>query len=87
MSRSTAVRRGCPFGHEQVSDAPIRCRVCGTSIGKVEGYYGVFVWTPDGRYPLANAIRKYRSEKLAYRYVDKAGRRDLVVRWAPLPIV
>ena len=56
------------------------CKYCGSVFVVQHGTWGAYVWTGNGRYPEAAALRTFTSEKVADRW---AAARELVVRWIP----
>lgn len=83
-----ARRHECLFGmaypHTSGDGAPKRkkCAYCGGQIAVYEGTYGVFVWTGDGRYPIASALSVHKTRKSADLAALAAGK-DTVSRWIP----
>jgi hypothetical protein len=58
-----------------------KCQYCGASMYTMEGQWGVFTWTGDGRYKAADAHRVYSSKTAADRFAGDEV--DYVTRWIP----
>ena len=58
-----------------------KCRACGGAWLVQQGWFGVFAWTGDGRYPVANAVSLHATERMADKRIDADTTGTLVVRW------
>ena len=56
-----------------------RCAHCKGRIHVYAGLWGVFAWTAENHYPLANAIETFTSKAYADRIADAGD--NTVVRW------
>jgi hypothetical protein len=59
-----------------------KCKYCGSQIYTQQGLWGVFTWTGDGRYSLADAHRTFVRKSAADKYTTND--ETYVVRWLPI---
>jgi hypothetical protein len=75
---SLSISVHCGRGNGQPSRK--RCGYCGGTFYVEQGWWGVFVWTGDGRYPHTLAVKVFSAEGPAERYAVRTDSR-YVVRW------
>jgi len=83
--RHACVHRGNPsagYHHSYGVRRPNRktCQYCRGPIWVERGYWGVFLWLGNGRYPIAEALSLHSRENVAER-VAAEDPREPVVRW------
>lgn len=71
----------CGSGPRATKPTTKKCPKCGSQWHERQGWYGVFHWTGDGRYPVDSAVELFTRESQAESYVQKSNDDTLVIRF------